>query len=184
MGSGKFDYGCVSATPEIRCGDCELTFPSTAVPPPLPHLPASSAPKPQPEHRRSISSASSGGDEHDHRQSQSFAYLPPPAQSSPNPNKPSSSPSRPSKQAGGTIKLLANKLRSSLATLDPTGSHSDAGANEDTGTGPSIWTSRTPYATDTRLLFKRKITTLYIALMALKSYVEVNRTGFRKILKK
>lgn len=48
----------------------------------------------------------------------------------------------------------------------------------------TIWTSQTDYAYDTRLLFKRKITNLYISLSSLKSYVEVNQSGFRKILKK
>ncbi|KAJ7112844.1 SPX domain-containing protein [Mycena crocata] len=47
-----------------------------------------------------------------------------------------------------------------------------------------VWTARTDYATDTRLLFKRRITTLYISVTSLASYVEVNWSGFRKILKK
>ncbi|KAG6816670.1 hypothetical protein H0H87_004030 [Tephrocybe sp. NHM501043] len=51
--------------------------------------------------------------------------------------------------------------------------------------GPeTIWTSKSNYAYDTRLLFKRKITTLYVSVSNLKSYVEVNQSGFRKILKK
>ncbi|KAG6905174.1 hypothetical protein DXG01_004419 [Tephrocybe rancida] len=48
----------------------------------------------------------------------------------------------------------------------------------------TIWTSRSHYATDTRLLFKRKITMLYVSLTNLKSYVENNQAGFHKILKK
>ncbi|EDR07175.1 uncharacterized protein LACBIDRAFT_294568 [Laccaria bicolor S238N-H82] len=48
----------------------------------------------------------------------------------------------------------------------------------------TIWTARSDYAYDTRLLFKRKITTTYISFTRLKSYVEVNYSGFRKILKK
>ncbi|KAG6828999.1 hypothetical protein H0H92_005976 [Tricholoma furcatifolium] len=48
----------------------------------------------------------------------------------------------------------------------------------------NIWTSRSDYAYDTRLLFKRKITTVYVSVSNLKSYVEVNYSGFRKILKK
>ncbi|KAJ7613156.1 SPX domain-containing protein [Roridomyces roridus] len=47
-----------------------------------------------------------------------------------------------------------------------------------------MWTSKTEFAYDTRLLFKRRITTLYISITSLKSYVEVNYSGFRKILKK
>ncbi|KAG8689433.1 low-affinity phosphate transporter, partial [Ceratobasidium sp. 395] len=50
--------------------------------------------------------------------------------------------------------------------------------------GESIWQLRTPAATDIQMLFKRRITTLYISLTSLKSYVELNYTGFRKILKK
>ncbi|KAF5342210.1 hypothetical protein D9611_001188 [Ephemerocybe angulata] len=48
----------------------------------------------------------------------------------------------------------------------------------------SIWTSRSDYAYDTRLLFKRRITNLYIQFTNLKSYVELNYSGFRKIIKK
>ncbi|KAG8930937.1 low-affinity phosphate transporter [Tulasnella sp. 418] len=51
--------------------------------------------------------------------------------------------------------------------------------------GPeTIWTSKSDYATDTRMIFKRRITTLYINATSLKSYVELNYSGFRKILKK
>ena len=50
--------------------------------------------------------------------------------------------------------------------------------------GDNIWTAKSDYALDTRMLFKRKITTSYITLTSLKSYVEVNYSGFRKILKK
>lgn len=48
----------------------------------------------------------------------------------------------------------------------------------------SIWTAKTNYAYDTRVLFKRKITNLFISFTSLRSYVELNYTGFRKILKK
>jgi phosphate transporter len=53
-------------------------------------------------------------------------------------------------------------------------------SNHDT----SIWTAKTNYAWDMRLLFKRRITNSYVAVSALKSYVDTNYTGFRKILKK
>lgn len=53
-----------------------------------------------------------------------------------------------------------------------------------TSTGDTIWTAKGSYALDTRLLFKRKITNLYITLSSLRSYVEVNYSGFGKILKK
>lgn len=48
----------------------------------------------------------------------------------------------------------------------------------------SVWTARTNYAWDIRLMFKRRITNLYVSFCSLKSYVEVNYSGFRKILKK
>ena len=48
----------------------------------------------------------------------------------------------------------------------------------------TIWTAKTDYAYDTRMLFKRKITTLWVGVSSLKSYVEINHSGFRKILKK
>ncbi|KAJ3518184.1 hypothetical protein NLJ89_g10 [Agrocybe chaxingu] len=48
----------------------------------------------------------------------------------------------------------------------------------------TIWTSQSDYAYDTRLLYKRRITTLYISFTNLKSYVEINYSGFRKIIKK
>lgn len=69
-------------------------------------------------------------------------------------------------ESHGTLSRLVNSLRDSFA-----GEH-------------SVWTSGTDYAYDTRLLFKRRITTLYISFTNLKSYVEVNYSGFRKILKK
>ena len=48
----------------------------------------------------------------------------------------------------------------------------------------TVWTARNNYAMDIQLLFKRRITNLYLSLVSLKSYVELNYTGFRKILKK
>ena len=52
-------------------------------------------------------------------------------------------------------------------------------------TGPdTVWTAKNDYATDIRLLFKRRITNLYLSLTSLRAYVELNYTGFRKILKK
>lgn len=44
--------------------------------------------------------------------------------------------------------------------------------------------SNSDYAWDTRLLFKRRITNLYVSTSSLKSYVELNYSGFRKVLKK
>ncbi|KAG5641625.1 hypothetical protein DXG03_004577 [Asterophora parasitica] len=76
-----------------------------------------------------------------------------------------------------TITRLATRLGSTIGeTLKD--SFTSAAAPD------TIWTSKSNYAYDTRLLFKRKITTLYVAVSNLKSYIEVNQSGFRKILKK
>lgn len=48
----------------------------------------------------------------------------------------------------------------------------------------TIWNSRSNYAWDIQLLFKRRITNLYLTATSLRSYVELNYSGFRKILKK
>lgn len=47
-----------------------------------------------------------------------------------------------------------------------------------------IWNANTAYARDIRILFRRRITTLYNTATALRSYAELNYSGFRKILKK
>lgn len=52
------------------------------------------------------------------------------------------------------------------------------------GLHSSTWTSESNYAQDTRLLFKRKITNAYVGVSGLHSYVELNQTGFKKVLKK
>ncbi|KAF7311833.1 SPX domain-containing protein [Mycena indigotica] len=72
-----------------------------------------------------------------------------------------------------TLGRLANKLTPDFMRSSITSS-----------AGENVWTSKSDYAYDTRLLFKRRITTLYISVTSLRSYVEVNRSGFRKILKK
>ncbi|KZT65890.1 SPX-domain-containing protein [Daedalea quercina L-15889] len=49
---------------------------------------------------------------------------------------------------------------------------------------PTVWTAKNNYATDIQLLFKRRITNLYLTATSLRSYAELNYSGFRKILKK
>ncbi|KAJ6543566.1 SPX domain-containing protein [Mycena vulgaris] len=85
---------------------------------------------------------------------------------------PEASPGSPTAPLG-TIGRLANKLTPDFMRSSVTSS-----------THENVWTSRSDYAYDTRLLFKRRITTLYISVTSLKSYVEINYSGFRKILKK
>ncbi|KAH7884888.1 SPX domain-containing protein [Phlebopus sp. FC_14] len=79
--------------------------------------------------------------------------------------------SSPSKSPIRRAKDFANKLRGVRDSITSFGDE-------------TIWTAKTNYAWDTRLLFKRKITHLYVSFSSLKSYVEVNHSGFRKILKK
>ncbi|KAJ7623924.1 SPX domain-containing protein [Mycena polygramma] len=106
------------------------------------------------QHRRSTSSGSSDGGRPD-----ISAYA----------------PASPTIGAKGTIGRLANKLTPDFMRSSVTSSAPDT---------RDVWTSKSDYAYDTRLLFKRRITTLYIAVTSLRSYVEVNYSGFRKILKK
>ncbi|CAK5268935.1 unnamed protein product [Mycena citricolor] len=76
----------------------------------------------------------------------------------------------PAAQPRGTISRIANKFMRASAT---------------SSTGPeNVWTSKSDFATDTRMLYKRRITRLYIMITSLRSYVEVNYSGLRKILKK
>jgi len=76
--------------------------------------------------------------------------------------------------ARGALGKLGNKLHNLKDSII-----SSAGSGDQT-----IWDARTDYAYDTRLLYKRRITNLYISLTNLKSYVEINYSGFRKIIKK
>jgi phosphate transporter len=80
-----------------------------------------------------------------------------------------------SRSPTGRVRVLANKLRSSIASL---------GSPHTPVAGETIWTSKKNFATDTQLLFKRRITNLYVQVSALRSYVELNYSGFRKVLKK
>lgn len=57
--------------------------------------------------------------------------------------------------------------------------------NPPTGVLPeTVWTSKSTTAYDIRMLFKRRISNLYTVGTNLKAYVELNHSGFRKILKK
>jgi phosphate transporter len=82
-----------------------------------------------------------------------------------------------SRSPTSAVRGLANRLRSSIASLGSP--HSPIQAS-----GETIWTSKKNFATDTQLLFKRRITNLYVQVSALRSYVELNYSGFRKVLKK
>ncbi|KAJ1307545.1 hypothetical protein OPQ81_001642 [Rhizoctonia solani] len=98
----------------------------------------------------------------------------------------------PSSENGGASRSPSRRRRAlSLSTIPPKTPLSTLIRLVKPGTtstapvfGDAIWQLRTPAATDLQMLFKRRITTLYISLTSLKSYVELNYTGFRKILKK
>lgn len=47
-----------------------------------------------------------------------------------------------------------------------------------------FWMSNVEFVHDSRIFFKRRITQLFVNLNSLKSYIELNFTAFRKILKK
>ena len=70
-------------------------------------------------------------------------------------------------------------LASIFNIVKPVGSVASSVVGKDT-----IWTAKNNYAFDTRALFKRRITDLYNTLTSLRAYVELNYSGFRKILKK
>lgn len=84
----------------------------------------------------------------------------------------------PNPRANGTRFLSATRaLFSNSLRGNPLHSPSISGP-------PTIWNSRTNYAYDTRLLFKRRITRLFVLFTQLTSYTSVNYSGLRKILKK
>ena len=57
-------------------------------------------------------------------------------------------------------------------------------AGSQPGLPETVWTAQNNYSWDVQLLFKRKITNIYVLATSLKSYIELNYSGFRKILKK
>ncbi len=51
--------------------------------------------------------------------------------------------------------------------------------------GPlTIWTAKSHYADDTRIYFKKRIIQVFNEFTSLKTFVELNYSGFTKILKK
>ncbi|KAF8638963.1 hypothetical protein AX17_001824 [Amanita inopinata Kibby_2008] len=80
-----------------------------------------------------------------------------------------------------TLQNLKDSFTSAGPAISTAGETGRAGSMAG---GTTVWTSQSDYAYDTRLLFKRRITKLYISLTNLRSYVELNYSGFRKIIKK
>ncbi|KAM5544077.1 hypothetical protein V8D89_002263 [Ganoderma adspersum] len=101
-------------------------------------------------------------------------------------------------------------IEASTASLDPNAGPSSGGAGRGSSRSPlvkaraiartlkdsilsagsqpgqpeTVWTAQNNYSWDVQLLFKRKITNTYVLATSLKSYLELNYSGFRKILKK
>ncbi|KAI0346236.1 Sodium/sulfate symporter [Trametopsis cervina] len=105
----------------------------------------------------------------------------------------------------GDLEASIASLRSPTSHADPSGSQLLSGGqgrgssrspmgtartlaskifSKDSNAPDTVWTAKNNYAMDVQLLFKRRITNLYLSLTSLRSYVELNLTGFRKILKK
>lgn len=81
--------------------------------------------------------------------------------------------SEPNRSPLQKARALANKLVPHVRTSTTSDPRAD-----------TVWTAKNNYARDTQLLFKRRITKLYVSTILLRSYVELNYSGFRKILKK
>lgn len=48
----------------------------------------------------------------------------------------------------------------------------------------SIWNSKSNFAIDQRIMIKKRLTELFVQFSELKQYIDINQTGFKKILKK
>ncbi|KAK2467241.1 hypothetical protein APHAL10511_000790 [Amanita phalloides] len=93
---------------------------------------------------------------------------------------PSNAQTHPRRKSRSTsVGAFVRSLRDSFSAAGPS-SPTDPSYDPTT----SIWSSTSNYAYDTRLLLKRRLTKLYISLTNLRSYAELNYTGFRKIIKK
>ncbi|KAL8346523.1 hypothetical protein RB598_000429 [Gaeumannomyces tritici] len=85
---------------------------------------------------------------------------------------------------------LARKRRSSVGTSRRGGRATDmAASTELSRSGRRLSTTYDDYAEQaalysTDIMLKRRIVALYVQLCELKSYVQLNKTGFRKVLKK
>ena len=86
-----------------------------------------------------------------------------------------------SKRRSGSAGAFASTFQSLRDSFAPGSSSTTALLDTDLD---SIWSSQSNYAYDARLLLKRRLTKLYISLTNLRSYAELNYTGFRKIIKK
>ena len=96
------------------------------------------------------------------------------------PQGPSSSAAERRRSSHGPRKRALSQIISDIIP----GQRRDPSPSQSSVLPTSIWNSRSNYARDIRMVYKRRITTLFLHATSLRSYVELNWTGFRKILKK
>jgi len=85
---------------------------------------------------------------------------------------------------GGSFRRLRHS-----ASVDTTQSDLLSATASDAGSSgfereASLWTSSDEYAIDLRLMFKRRLSDLYMQVAELQQFVRLNATGMKKILKK
>lgn len=73
------------------------------------------------------------------------------------------------------------RTRRSLANRVMTGSFLTDGEDS---SNPQAWDGLSDWAIDTRIMFKRRLASLFTSLSELKQFVDLNYTGFRKVIKK
>lgn len=89
--------------------------------------------------------------------------------------------SHPSFNNGTTPRFSGLRTRRSLANRMMTGSFLTDGEDS---SNPQAWDGLSDWAIDTRIMFKRRLASLFTSLSELKQFVDLNYTGFRKVIKK
>ncbi|EEY16942.1 inorganic phosphate transporter PHO87 [Verticillium alfalfae VaMs.102] len=83
--------------------------------------------------------------------------------------------------AGGRRKTLPNIMPQSIGDMPASGELSRSGRRQ--SLAMDDYAERT-FAFSSGIMLKKRITSLYVQLCELKSYIQLNPTGFRKVLKK
>ncbi|KAF3352082.1 ATPase [Verticillium dahliae VDG1] len=83
--------------------------------------------------------------------------------------------------AGGRRKTLPNIMPQSIGDMTASGELSRSGRRQ--SLAMDDYAERT-FAFSSGIMLKKRITSLYVQLCELKSYIQLNKTGFRKVLKK
>ncbi|KAH9456490.1 hypothetical protein KEM48_003207 [Puccinia striiformis f. sp. tritici PST-130] len=87
----------------------------------------------------------------------------------------------------GIAKWLPNSPRPSRSLSLGSQTQFHRRAQQNLSTAPNLsefWMSNVEFIHDSRVFFKRRITQLFVTLNSLKTYIDLNFTAFRKILKK